>query len=228
MPALGEYLGALLAEITNARLQADLESARIAQLYASHPLLEHMPVPRFRLPHVVLDLPVAVEKMEQPSGMTRPSAAELLALRQRIEGIIEQEQQQRKLALPPIIRKRLMNNLHAVFDRLKKSESPSASDAVRASRDAVAAAVEAIEAGSKEHAKVDPAIESSLRRQFGVEFLKLQPPAPRLQVLVVTAQLKDLAPPQALTRIQLTISEEGVEWTQTNPSDATSKTLLPE
>src|SRR5438132_458461 len=117
MPALGEYLGTLLAEITSARLQADLEAARIAQLYASHPLLQHMPVPRFRLPSVSLDLPVAVEKIDPP---------------------------------PPV------------------------------------------------------------------------------QVLLATAQLKEIAPPWSLTRIHLTISEEGVEWTQTNPSDDASKTLVPE
>ena len=87
MPALSEYLGALLAEVINARLQADLESARIAQLYASHPLLQHMPIPRFRLPNVSLDLPVAVEKIDQPPATTtHPS--ELPALRHKIDGII--------------------------------------------------------------------------------------------------------------------------------------------
>jgi hypothetical protein len=227
MPALGEYLGALLAEITNARVQADLESARIAQLYASHPLLQHMAVPRFRLPNVSLDLPVAVEKIEQPPPTT-PHPAELPALRRNIEGIIDQELRQLKLQLPPNLRKRLTDSLNRLFDRLKASGSISASDAIKASDDAVTAAVEAIKAAGKEHATVDPALESSLRRQFAAEFLKLQPPPPRVQVLVVTAQLKDIAPPLSLTRIHLTISEEGVEWTQTNPSDPSSKTLLPE
>jgi hypothetical protein len=46
--------------------------------------------------------------------------------------------------------------------------------------------------------------------------------------MVITAQLKDLAPPLALTRLRLTISEEGVEWSQPNPSDPSTKTLLPE
>lgn len=228
MPALGDYLGALLAEITNARLQADLESARIAQLYASHPLLQHMPVPRFRLPNVVLNLPVGVEKIDPPSGTTTPPAAELPVLRQKIDGIIEQEVNRRKLHVAPDIRIRLTSNLNDLFDRLKKSESISASDVLKASGGAVAATVEAIRAASEDHATVDPTIESSLRHQFDAEFLKLQPPSPRVQVLVVTTQVKDVAPPQTLMRIQLTISEEGVEWTQTNPSDSSSKTLLPE
>ena len=85
-----------------------------------------------------------------------------------------------------------------------------------------------ITVGKEPRATLDPAIESSLRRQFAAEFLKLQSPPPPVQVLVVTTQLKDIAPPLTLTRIRLTISEEGVEWTQTNPSDPSSKTLMPE
>lgn len=227
MPALGDYLGTLLAEITNARLQADLESARIAQLYASHPLLQHMPVPRFRLPNVTLDLPLAVERIDQPPGATT-LAVELTTLRQKIEGIVQQELIQRKLELSSSTRDHLTNNLNSLFDRLKASVNITASDAIKASGDALTAVLEAIKASSKDAATMDPAIESSLRHQLDTDFLKLQPPPPRVQVLVVTAQLKDIAPPLALTRIHLTISEEGVEWTQTNPSDSSSKTLLPE
>ncbi len=226
MPALGDYLGALLAEITNARLQTDLESARIAQLYASHPLLQHMPVPRFRLPNVVLNLPVAVESADQPPDETAQKA-ELPALRQRIEGIIERELSQRKLQLTPGVRRRLTRGLGALFDRLKKSGSLSASDLIKTSDDAVAATVRAMTAIREDRAATDSALESSLRQQFGAEFLKLQPPPLRVQVLVATAQLKDF-PASTLTRIQLTISEEGVEWTQTNPSDPSAKTLMPE
>src|SRR3989442_8134315 len=69
MPYLGDYLGHLLSEITTARVQADLESVRIADLYASHPLLRHMAVPRFRLPNVTIDAPVVITRMEEaPAG----------------------------------------------------------------------------------------------------------------------------------------------------------------
>jgi len=227
VPALGEYLGALLAEITNARLQADLESARIAQLYASHPLLQHMPVPRFRLPNVSLDLPVAVEKVDSPPATT-PDPAELLALQQRIEAITEQHLSQLKLLLAPTLQKRLTESLNRSFESLRASRGISVSDAIKVSESSATAALEAIRAASTDAATIDPALESSLRRQFAAEFLKLEPPPPRVQVLVVTAQLKEIAPPSSVTRIHLTISDEGVEWTQPNPSDSSSKTLLPE
>jgi hypothetical protein len=227
MPSLGDYLGTLLSEITKARLQADLESARIAQLYAAHPLLQHFAVPRFRLPNVALDLPVAVEATDE-SAAKPPSTDEIHALRRKIDVILEKELEQRKLSLIPSVRSRLTKNLNLAFDRLQSADKQSASDAMKTSDEAVIATMEAIRAASEDQSATDPAVESSLRRQFAAEFVALQPPPPQVQVLVATAQLKDVAPPQVLTRVQLTISEEGVEWTQTNPEDSSSKTLLPE
>jgi type II secretory pathway component PulM len=75
---------------------------------------------------------------------------------------------------------------------------------------------------------INSAVESSLRQQFVTEFGRLYPLPPRVQVLVVSAQLKDLGPTQNLTRIRLSVTEEGVEWAQTRASDTTSQTLLPE
>ena len=66
MPNLGDYLGHLLSEITMARMQADLEAVRVAELYAGHPLLRNMPVPHFRVPEIDLDVPVVIKSVEEP------------------------------------------------------------------------------------------------------------------------------------------------------------------
>lgn len=227
MLVLSEYLGALLTEITNARLQADLESARIAQLYASHPLLQHMPIPRFRLPNVSLELPIAVEKVDR-TPVTVPRLMELSALRHAIDGIIQLEMDQFKLELAPNLRKRLIETLNRLFESLKSARGLSAFDAIKASDATAADVTEAIKTSGKDDIELDPAFEPSLRRRFVAEFLKLQSPPLRVQILAVTTQLKEIAPPFALTRIRLTISEEGVEWTQTDPSDSFTKSLLPE
>ena len=226
MPALSDYVGALLAEITNARVQADLESARIAQLYASHPLLQHFAVPRMRLPNVTLELPVAVEKIDQPTKT--PPASEFATLRQKIDGIIEQELRRLNLQLTASLRKRLTDTLSRLLKDLQAASSLSASAVLNASDQAISATMDVIMSVSKDRPTPDPSTEPSLRRQLAAEFLRLQPPPSQVQVSVVTAQLKDIAPPQILTRIHLAISEEGVEWTQTNPSDPASKTLVPE
>jgi hypothetical protein len=226
MPALSDYLGGLLAAVTNARLQADLETARIAQLYASHPLLQHMAVARMRFSSVVLDLPVAVEGTDQPPPS--PPVARFQALRQKVDEIVANELKQRSVNLQPTSQTRLTEGLNNLFDRLQSSPTLSPADATKGSADAVSIAMEAIKTSSADPATVDPMTESSLRLQLGTEFLLLHPPPPNVNVMVITSQIKDVAPPLVLSRIRLTITEEGVEWNQTNPNDPSSKTLLPE
>jgi hypothetical protein len=228
MPALGDYLGHLLAEITNARLHADLESARIAELYAMHPLLQHMPVPRFRLPNVTLDLVVAVERTDPP----RPApAGDAKLVRKNLDAIVEQALREQKIEPAARLRSALKRNLDAIFDQLRASEtSPVA--LVQATEAATVAVLDMIKAAipddTNTKAASDPALESSLRERLRIEFNKLLPLPSPVQVLAVTSQLKDLGFPQNLTRIRLSITEEGVEWAQTRATDAASRTLMPE
>ena len=66
MADLGDTIGGILAAITEARVQADLKSLQVARMYAEHDLLRHMPVPRFRLPTVTVDIPVVVNRLVPP------------------------------------------------------------------------------------------------------------------------------------------------------------------
>lgn len=227
MPTLAAYLGLLLTEITKARVQADLEAARIAELYASHPLLQHMPVPRFRLPNVTLDLPVAIGRMD-PTHVLSPSAAELAAARKRVDEIVEQEFGALKIQPSTATRKTIAGALDAIFARLS-SDAVSAFDVARAPGEAAAGVVAALKTGSDREQTVDAdAATTALRRAFEPVFSPLLPTASSIEVVVATAQLRDIGPPQTLTRVHLNVSEEGVEWTQTDPDDATTKRLLPE
>lgn len=60
MPRLGDFVGALLADAMRARVSADLETVRLAETYSRHDLLRHLPVPRFRMPDLVVDVPVLI------------------------------------------------------------------------------------------------------------------------------------------------------------------------
>lgn len=60
MITLSEYLGFIFVEITNARVMADKESARIAEMYSKNPLMEKFSVPRFKIPEMELSIPVVV------------------------------------------------------------------------------------------------------------------------------------------------------------------------
>lgn len=226
MLLLGDYLGQLLAAITNARLQADLESARIAQLYAGHPLLRHMPVPRFRMPDVTLDLPLAIEAAQSPPQILKVDAA---VLRAGFEAIAEEELGTRRIEMTSAGRSVLAANLGAVFETLQGAAGVSAETLGQLAERAAAAASTVVKATSS--SAPDDLVASyrgALVQRFADQVARLLPLTPRVQVGVITGQLKEVAPPQYLTRIHLSISEEGVEWAQTKPDDASSKTLLPE
>lgn len=73
---LGDYIGALVREMTVARVHGDLEAARVVELYRNHPLLRDAPIPRFRLPEVTVEVPVVIGNIEaDPKDMlSRPYA----------------------------------------------------------------------------------------------------------------------------------------------------------
>jgi hypothetical protein len=83
MARLGDVLGALLADAAYARVRADLETVKIAEVYSRDPLLKHLPVPRFRLPDVTVDVPLLVLQVDGSAELAdglpfeEPSSAEL-------------------------------------------------------------------------------------------------------------------------------------------------------
>ncbi len=63
MITLKDYIGNIQKEITNARVQADLETLLIAKEYANNPLLKHFSVPNIRMKDVELNIPVAIDRV---------------------------------------------------------------------------------------------------------------------------------------------------------------------
>lgn len=89
MPFLGAYLGHLLAEISVARMHADLEIVRLAEIYATHPLLRIMPVPHVRLPDVDIEVPMLVKAVDEPCpGESPRGGASLESLRQKLNEVL--------------------------------------------------------------------------------------------------------------------------------------------
>ena len=66
---LGDVIGAMLADVAKARVRADVEALRIAEAYSRDPLLKHLSVPRFRLPDMVVDLPVLVSGVDASASV---------------------------------------------------------------------------------------------------------------------------------------------------------------
>ena len=64
MAILKDYLGSLVRDLNEARHMADVETARIAEIYANDPVLKHFSVPRMKILETELTIPVAVDQLE--------------------------------------------------------------------------------------------------------------------------------------------------------------------
>jgi hypothetical protein len=227
MPYLGDYLGHLLAEVTIARVQADLEAVRVAELYASHPLLKNMPVPHFRLPTMTLDVPVAVKEMEEAKPGTSPrGGVDLPVLRERFARILDQNLERAEIKLSSRERENLDQELDRSLSRVVSIPYVSAS-ATHVADDLVSTTIKALQGPSVEAPKLEK-LTSELGAAARKELASTRSAPPRLMVLVTTAELREAGPRELLAQLHLSISEEALEWSVTESQGQSRTRLAPE
>jgi len=218
VPYLGDYLGQLMSELAMARMQADLETVRLAELYAAHPLLRTMPVPHLRLPNVDLDVPVLVKQSQAPRpGESPRGGARLDALRAKFEEVLDRHLGG-AAALTPVEKTRLRASLD---ERIRATPAETAVDVHKLADDFLERAAQSV--GAKH-----PTLRDELRDKVRLEFLKLRSAPPRLDALVTSSELREAGTPDNIVRVRLKISEEGVEWSSVEVDGVRQDRLIPE
>jgi hypothetical protein len=232
MPYLGDYIGQLLSEITMARVQADLEAVRVAELYAGHPLLRHMPVPHFRLPDVDVEIPVAIKQMEErrPEEPIRgaPSATELRAT---LDKVLQEQLEKRAVRLTPTQKNKLSSALDQKVAAVM--QPPEVAVDVTHIADNLAKSVPSLLSKIKGPAGVTEApgmesLEAELKISLRAEFVKLRKPPPRLVATVTTAEIREAGPSESIVRFHLKITEQAFEWTMVESEGRSEDRLVPE
>lgn len=214
MPPLGDYIGQLLSEITIARMHADIEAVRVAELYSAHPLLRNMPVPHFRLPNIEADVPIVVKQMEEQPASELPRGAPTLAnMRKAFDKVLTNELKEERVRLTAEHR----TKLKSVLDRKMASLSQPVEISVDVNRVADELTSAAFSTLTESGGPVDPALRSKLEKKLKeavrIEFLKLRKPPPRLHVLSTTGEIREAGPSEVITHFHLKITEEAYEWT---------------
>lgn len=234
MPHLGDYLGQIIGEITIARIHADLETIRLGELYAAHPLLSKFPVPRFRLPEVELDIPVVMKKADEVDlkrsargGLDRRSLHD-----QFMKRLVEE------VSRTPIrLNTEQMTNLsNDVQNEIERQELPDevGVDIHRISDKLVDTSLGHLrmamgEDDDDEIEAVVKKVEADLRVQSRSDFLKLRTGPPRLHTLVTTREVSEIGRDQTIVRIKMKIVEEAMEWSLVSTDeDGVQNQLLPE
>lgn len=230
MPSLGDYLGQLLSEISIARMQADLESVRIAEIYSSHPLLRSMPVPRMRLPNVDMQIPLVIQASDEPrEGESPRGGYSLEQLRAKFTDVFDAQLASEQIALSAASRRQLdaaLNETMEAHDVMSESSID-----VFGFADALtnAALTHIGELGPKRvRGLIRPDFALQLKSAVRRAFLLERTPPPRLTVLVTTAEIREAGGPEVITHLNLKVSEEGLEWTTIQSENGEYERLVPE
>lgn len=227
MTKLGDYLGQLMSEVVIARVQADLETVRVAELYASHPLLRHMAIPRVRLPEIEMEVPVVISGREEPRegesprGGTNPKEA-----RKQFDTVLQKHLTANRVRLSADQRRQLTVALN---EAISKPDVPVevAVDTNRFADRLTNAAIGSLSGTIGE--KKASAVAKDLDDDARLAMLALRSSPPRIDALVETGQVRDAGPAETVTRLRLTIREDAMELTMIESDDGRqSPRLVPE
>lgn len=232
MPYLGDYIGHLMSEMTIARMQADLEAVRVAELYASHPLLRFMPVPHFRLPEMDLDVPVVIKQVEEPRPEESPRGGVAIAeLRKTFDQVLNRQFTKQGFEVTAENKKSLKAALDERISGLTQPRE-TAVDVHRIADELSNAAISTIREVQVFREPVEKqrieTLEAELKSAIKLEFLKLRKPPPRLNVLATTQEIREAGPAEIVTRIRLKLTEQAVEWTSVESEGQKQDRLVPE
>ena len=226
MVNLGDYIGQVLAELTIARVQADLEAARVAELYSRHELLKHFPIPKIRLSEFDVELRFLILDTE-----TEPKKN--IVVKQIGKNF-------KKFTMEVVGRKNITLTANALLklDSMTSAKVTEAEASTTRKFDlpSMATLMTPIIENVLEDNELD--IETISEIQNEVDHLtrdsiltELSDNKPRLNVAVTSKELKE-ASPDTITSISLKATEEGLERSQITPESEDGKNsvwrLVPE
>ena len=229
MPSLSEVLGAIMAGLTEARSVADQQALRVAERYQQEPLLRGLAVPRIRLPEVTIDLPVIIDSQEGGED-EEPGSPEDVASKsgQFLQDIAAKE----KIILP----KNLIDDFSATLTASLKEVIAKPVPGTRlGTRQAFATAGEAALLQLSRQPKSPLAkaplarILAQLREFIASIAVVKEGKPPGINLIILTDQVKNKTDPQTVTRLHISLREEGLEWSEyLSDSGETVTKLTPE
>lgn len=232
MPYLGDYIGYLMSEITQARAQADYEAIRIAEKYAQDPYLMHLPIPRFRMPNVTLDVPLIINNVQESHTGKQTNDRVLSYMQAKFRSLLpKQLGVMNTLKLKSLNIEKMNTKTDAIFEEFKQLDSAPLRITYIADK-LVSSVINDLQdlSPSKEEAellKLDE-LGNKLKQQLYSEFSKYLRDQPRLDITANTAELRNAGPKDILAYLRFTITEEAVEWTPVEENKVKTRRLVPE
>jgi len=214
MTKLSDVIGAFMADLTHARLVADMATVEIARQYRQEELLHGLSIPRIRLPEVVIDLPVVIQEHvlgedEEPAESSDVAAG---AGGRLADLVVE-----KRLKLPPGFIAGYQASLAKELDRVLPMRAQEPGSSVRRLFSEASARVLRQQARETDLQLSDGDLEhllAGVTSTVAVIAAKKPTRPPELHVLVNTEEVKSQANPETVTRLRLRMNEEGLEWNE--------------
>lgn len=238
MTYLGDYIGYLMSEITNARAQADYEAVKIAEQYAKDPYMQHLPIPRFRMPTVTLDVPIVINNIEEPEKGQYSNDRILSYMQAKLKKVLPTHlgkytklTNQTSLTTKSSLVESINRQTNTIIEDFKQlNQSPIRITYVT---DKIVAAVteglmESSTTKTIENNRQIEELGDELRLFMYSEFSKYLRDQPRLAISASTAEVKNAGTKDVLAYLHFTITEEAFEWSTTEENKIKSRRLVPE
>ncbi|MEO2280753.1 hypothetical protein [Pseudoalteromonas pernae] len=231
MSELSEVLGSLMISLVHARRLADEETAAVAEYYKDHPLLEGMSLPRVRVPELTIDMPITIDK-HTPAKVAELDSARTIhtALMTQLKKSLDDEDiLSRTKTFQSNFDKEAKLALENVTERQRSSDVRLTKESiVRAVDDAFQKALK--KSGSDRDIPFErlEAVNHQVRHHVSSIALKSQSLPPGIITSVVSSKVKESATPQNAIRLNITIREEGLEWTTSIEHGTKKSKLMPE
>lgn len=235
MADIGELIGTVMAGLARARQMADQETIRIAREYQTlkneEPLLEGLSIPRIRIPEITMDIPMLIESQETEQAASIANTPTLLTNLQRD---ILKTAELKKINLPSTVAQGFAKELNTKIALLQKDPEKMKT----LSKETVAVlAAESLGnqiKRSRTASVISPAQQKLLLTSVQKRALQITEIKPahsgRLGASILTNDIKEKSAPETVTRIKITLREEGLEWVTIPNEDSTKTTsrLMPE
>lgn len=234
-----------MTELTLARVRADLEAAKLVELYKGSTLLQGAPLPRFRLPEVTIDVPVMISHVEgeQPrssDGYHKPKKPEIesaIAEAAAVSGLrLDDAQRASVVEATTSHVERAWGSSEAIervvgLNRLLASEGArvlSSPPSTRPGPSHPPGATPPEQPPTPSAAKLK-AFRNALEQRLNAKVLGAAGTGPRVVALVGTSELREAGDPSLVTRLSLTLREDGFELVSIERDDGTiDERLVPE
>jgi len=231
MSDLSEVLGAVMVSLVHARRMADEETAAVAEYYKDNPLLEGMSLPRVRVPELIIDMPLIFEKHipAKDAQLNAPSVIHKSLMIQFKQSIADEDLTNDTKLFQEVFDKEAKLALQRIAESQKVGGVRVTKEAVlRSVDDAFAKALKKSAANKEISFDKVNSVNKAVRFKVAQVALKTFSSPIAFTANATTSAVKEATTAANTVRLQITLREEGLEWSTSMQDGKLTSRLQPE